>query len=411
MSSDLTKYRYLLGQTELFKEFIPESKLIQLNGQKKTKSDKGARFNATEEVLDDVEEDFLEESPSYIKGTLKDYQVHGLNWLVNLYNHNINGILADEMGLGKTIQSISLIGYLKYVKEIDAVHLVIAPKSTLDNWQKEFKKFSDLDVFVLHGNKEDRAQLVHNRLKEKNFDVCITSYEIVIKEKTHFGKLEWQTLVNVRYDIDGIAGTTQLLRGSKVEYMVEAVRKKHGKTMGDVQVAMQVGEHRDIVDINAPLIETSAESWYHVSTTLNVSTGIHVWIKINENKGKVVVMNHGARMDDLLSREGVTTSSLRMGHYNANTIDHATLLSEGSSEDNPYRIWTQMRIWYHFRYSDPDTSQCMFVDYGSRVHVLFERFSHMSLEKVFCLSVRVNTSDLLEENETYYLHVARGTIA
>eukprot|EP00834_Sanchytrium_tribonematis_P000163 NODE_4_length_77007_cov_1.156642.p3 type:complete len:842 gc:universal NODE_4_length_77007_cov_1.156642:15271-12746(-) len=197
MSTDkLTKYRYLLGQTELFKDFIPEEKLKQLATQKKGQKTQGARFNATYDNNDpEIDEDFLEESPAYIKGTLKDYQVHGLNWLVNLYNHQINGILADEMGLGKTIQSISLIGYLKYIKEIDGIHLVIAPKSTLDNWQKEFKKFSDIDVFVLHGDKETRANLIENRLKEENFDVCITSYEIVLREKSVFGKMPWHTLI------------------------------------------------------------------------------------------------------------------------------------------------------------------------------------------------------------------------
>lgn len=35
---------------------------------------------------------------------LKPYQIEGLQWLVSLYNNNLNGILADEMGLGKTIQ-------------------------------------------------------------------------------------------------------------------------------------------------------------------------------------------------------------------------------------------------------------------------------------------------------------------
>jgi hypothetical protein len=30
-------------------------------------------------------------------GTLRDYQIQGLNWLVQLYDHGINGILADEM--------------------------------------------------------------------------------------------------------------------------------------------------------------------------------------------------------------------------------------------------------------------------------------------------------------------------
>lgn len=34
-----------------------------------------------------------------VGGTLKEYQVKGLEWLVSLYNNNLNGILADEMGL------------------------------------------------------------------------------------------------------------------------------------------------------------------------------------------------------------------------------------------------------------------------------------------------------------------------
>jgi len=45
------------------------------------------------------------QQPSMLKGgDLKEYQLSGLQWLVSLYNNNLNGILADEMGLGKTIQ-------------------------------------------------------------------------------------------------------------------------------------------------------------------------------------------------------------------------------------------------------------------------------------------------------------------
>lgn len=35
---------------------------------------------------------------------LREYQLVGLQWMVSLYNNNLNGILADEMGLGKTVQ-------------------------------------------------------------------------------------------------------------------------------------------------------------------------------------------------------------------------------------------------------------------------------------------------------------------
>lgn len=56
----------------------------------------------------------FEQSPSFIKGTMRDYQLRGLNWMISLYENNINGILADEMGLGKTLQTISMIGYLMH---------------------------------------------------------------------------------------------------------------------------------------------------------------------------------------------------------------------------------------------------------------------------------------------------------
>jgi len=39
---------------------------------------------------------------------MRDYQVAGLNWLINLHENGISGILADEMGLGKTLQTISV---------------------------------------------------------------------------------------------------------------------------------------------------------------------------------------------------------------------------------------------------------------------------------------------------------------
>ena len=54
---------------------------------------------------EDTEEHvFLTKQPSCIKfGTLKPYQLEGLNWMIHLMEKGLNGILADEMGLGKTV--------------------------------------------------------------------------------------------------------------------------------------------------------------------------------------------------------------------------------------------------------------------------------------------------------------------
>jgi SNF2 family DNA or RNA helicase len=41
--------------------------------------------------------------PFLLHGSLREYYIIGLDWLVTLHNKKLNGILADEMGLGKTI--------------------------------------------------------------------------------------------------------------------------------------------------------------------------------------------------------------------------------------------------------------------------------------------------------------------
>ena len=41
-------------------------------------------------------------------GEMRDYQVRGLNWMISLYEHGINGILADEMVSDAAIRYHSL---------------------------------------------------------------------------------------------------------------------------------------------------------------------------------------------------------------------------------------------------------------------------------------------------------------
>ena len=136
------------------------------------------------------------ESPAFIHGEMRDYQIAGLNWLVSLHENGISGILADEMGLGKTLQTISFLGYLRHVCDITGPHLICVPKSTLDNWKREFAKWTpDVDVLVLQGAKEERQQLINERLVDEKFDVCITSYEMVLREKSHLKKFAWEYII------------------------------------------------------------------------------------------------------------------------------------------------------------------------------------------------------------------------
>ena len=54
--------------------------------------------NILSDALDERSAVRLTKQPDCIKfGTMRPYQIEGLNWLIRLYDNGINGILADEM--------------------------------------------------------------------------------------------------------------------------------------------------------------------------------------------------------------------------------------------------------------------------------------------------------------------------
>ncbi|KAL9052992.1 MAG: hypothetical protein Q9162_005048 [Coniocarpon cinnabarinum] len=141
--------------------------------------------------------------PRMLACQLKEYQLKGLNWLVNLYEQGINGILADEMGLGKTVQSISVMAYLAEMHNIWGPFLVIAPASTLHNWQQEITRFvPGIKVLPYWGNAKDRKVLrkfwdrkhiTYN--KDSPFHVLVTSYQLVVQDTQYFQKIRWQYMI------------------------------------------------------------------------------------------------------------------------------------------------------------------------------------------------------------------------
>lgn len=166
-------------------------------------SDRRRRTEAEEdaELLKDEKhggsaETVFRESPSFVHGEMRDYQIAGLNWLISLHENGISGILADEMGLGKTLQTISFLGYLRHIAGITGPHLITVPKSTLDNWKREFERWTpDVNVLVLQGAKDERHELINDRLIDEKFDVCITSYEMILREKSHLKKFAWEYII------------------------------------------------------------------------------------------------------------------------------------------------------------------------------------------------------------------------
>ena len=219
-----SRKKFLLAQTELFAHFLnSQPTKLTLSPKKKPSAGsssttttstttttagpmsptKGRRGRVTEEEEDQKMMETAEEEVSVTRlttqphciafGTMRDYQLEGLNWMINLHDNGISGILADEMGLGKTLQTISLLGYLKEARGVDGPHLVIVPKSTIGNWMNEFKRWCpSLRVFKMYGNKAERADIAARQFIAGNFDVVVTSYEMILIERAVFNKFEWE---------------------------------------------------------------------------------------------------------------------------------------------------------------------------------------------------------------------------
>ncbi|KAF8519364.1 P-loop containing nucleoside triphosphate hydrolase protein [Hysterangium stoloniferum] len=181
ITDSIKRYSYPLGQTDIFRHFVdvkrarePEYAAL-MDAQPKPKGrgrKKATADNDKQHRKSEKEED--EEMLKVIHGgKMRDYQIQGLNWMVSLHHNGLNGILADEMGLGKTLQT-----------------------STLQNWAREFAKWApDFEVVVLTDTREERAEIVASRLLPQKFEVCITSYEMCLREKNVFKKFSFSYIV------------------------------------------------------------------------------------------------------------------------------------------------------------------------------------------------------------------------
>ncbi|XP_054479542.1 chromodomain-helicase-DNA-binding protein 8 isoform X2 [Anoplopoma fimbria] len=148
----------------------------------------------------------LEETREYKNGNiLREYQLEGVNWLLfNWYNRQ-NCILADEMGLGKTIQSIALLSE-EYDAGVQGPFLVIAPLSTITNWEREFSTWTDMNAIVYHGSlasrqmiqqyemyfKDDKEHLIPGAYK---FDALITTFEMVLSDCPELREISWRCVI------------------------------------------------------------------------------------------------------------------------------------------------------------------------------------------------------------------------
>ncbi|GLT50732.1 hypothetical protein SLA2020_241980 [Shorea laevis] len=146
----------------------------------------------------------LDEQPEWLRGgKLRDYQLEGLNFLVNSWRNDTNVILADEMGLGKTVQSVSMLGFLQNAQQVPGPFLVVVPLSTLSNWAKEFRKWlPDMNVIIYVGTRASREVCQQYEFyndkkvgRPIKFNALLTTYEVVLKDKAVLSKIKWNYLM------------------------------------------------------------------------------------------------------------------------------------------------------------------------------------------------------------------------
>ncbi|XP_034559711.1 chromodomain-helicase-DNA-binding protein 7 isoform X3 [Notolabrus celidotus] len=148
----------------------------------------------------------LEGSRDYRNGNaLREYQLEGLNWLTFNWYNSRNCILADEMGLGKTIQSITFL-YEIFLKGIQGPFLVIAPLSTIPNWEREFRTWTELNAVVYHGSQASRKtiqayEMYYRDAQGKNikgvyrFHAVITTFEMILTDCPELRSVPWRCVV------------------------------------------------------------------------------------------------------------------------------------------------------------------------------------------------------------------------
>ncbi|KAG0649062.1 ATP-dependent DNA helicase DDM1 [Hyphodiscus hymeniophilus] len=158
--------------------------------------------------------DMAKQPECMVGGTMRGYQLEGLTWMLEICVQGMSGILADEMGLGKTIQTravskekfiVSLLAHLREKENYLGPHLIVAPLSTLSNWEAEFEKWTPtVPVILYHGTPSQRKNLRSDHVFKNlsrdgrpnlKFPVVLTSPEIVIRDEKELCKVNWEMII------------------------------------------------------------------------------------------------------------------------------------------------------------------------------------------------------------------------
>jgi non-specific serine/threonine protein kinase len=135
-----------------------------------------------------------------LRGTLRNYQQIGADWLWFLSGLGLGACLADDMGLGKTIQVLSLLLALKQGRRRGAKpSLLVLPASLLANWKAEIARFAPtLNAAFIHPSETEAATLAGLAAKPNEAlagtDIVLTTYAMLPRNKWLLD-IHWQLVI------------------------------------------------------------------------------------------------------------------------------------------------------------------------------------------------------------------------
>lgn len=133
-------------------------------------------------------------APRGFLGTLRPYQLRGLQWLDFLARLGLGACLADDMGLGKTIQLIALLLHEREKGDPVGPTLLVVPMSLVGNWRREMERFSpSLKVLVHHGLDRRSGQAFVDEAACQ--DVVISTYALTHRDFEHLNAVQWHRIV------------------------------------------------------------------------------------------------------------------------------------------------------------------------------------------------------------------------
>lgn len=204
---------FMASNLKIIEPFLQRSELESLSHHPHGKVDPRAEKEIT------MQPDLIE------GGEMRDYQMIGLNFLVEMHLKGVPMILGDEMGLGKTLQTISFLAHLKETLKEGGPSLVVCPLSVVDSWMNEFGKWAPkMKVLRLHSsNIIAREEQVQKYLNDPfKYDVIVTTYDMV---KSSTLVRTWQR-IHFRYVV---LDEGHLIKNHTTQ-VAQCLRKLHSKS-------------------------------------------------------------------------------------------------------------------------------------------------------------------------------------